>query len=81
MVWTVLAGEALYLAILLTVSPEPWFRASGPVLMSLVASAGGCLLSRGKTFAALTSISSLGLVLAQSMGSVAVQEVVWKRIP
>lgn len=52
LVWTVLAGEAVYLAILLTVSPEQWFRASGPVLMTLVALAGGYLLSRGKTFAA-----------------------------
>ena len=52
-VWAILAGEAIYLAVLLTASPEQWFRASGPILMTLVALTGGYLLSRGKTSAAL----------------------------
>lgn len=52
----VLLGEAVYLAVLLTGPPEQWFRASGPVLMTLVALAVGLLLARGKPKAALHTL-------------------------
>ena len=49
----ILAGEAVYPAILLSGPPEQWFRASGPVLMVGVSLLAGFLLARGKAQAAL----------------------------
>ncbi len=56
-VWTILAGEAVYLAVLLLTTPEQWFRATGPVLMTLVALVGGYLLQLGRHLAALHFLS------------------------
>jgi len=52
----ILLGEAVYLAILLTGPSEHWFRASGPVLMTMVSLAAGWLLARGKPQAALHTL-------------------------
>ena len=43
----ILLGEAVYLSILLAGPSEQWFRASGPLLMSLVSLTAGLLLARG----------------------------------
>ena len=52
----ILLGEAVYLSLLLTGPSEHWFRASGPVLMTLVSVAAGLLLARGKPKAALHTL-------------------------
>ena len=52
----ILVGEAVYLTILLTGPSEHWFRASGPVLMTLVSLVAGWLLARGRPQAALRTL-------------------------
>jgi diguanylate cyclase (GGDEF)-like protein/PAS domain S-box-containing protein len=56
-VWCILLGEAVYLFVLLRYTPEQWFRASGPVLMTIVGLAGAYLLRRGSTVAALNLLA------------------------
>ncbi len=52
----ILLGEAVYLSILLTGPPEHWFRASGPVLMTLLSLSAGLMLARGKAQMALHTL-------------------------
>ena len=52
----ILLGEAVYLSMLLAGPSEQWFRASGPLLMTLVSLTAGLLLARGNAKAALHTL-------------------------